>query len=183
MSDLPPAARLEAPRLVLSRVNPEHVQPLLALRALPQVARWWGPPHPGWPLDDDPITVRYVVLLRDDPEVVRGLAQYAEETDTDYFRAGLDLFLDPAVAGRGLGKEIVATLAAHLIDDRGHHRVVIDPAADNARAIACYRAVGFRSVGVMRQYERGMDGTFHDGLMMDLVAEDLVRTFTVQRAG
>jgi len=25
----------------------------------------------------------------------------------------------------------------------------------------------------MRQYERGLDGTFHDGLLMDLVAIDL----------
>jgi len=33
--------------------------------------------------------------------------------------------------------------------------------------------VGFRPVGVMRRYERGADGTFHDGLLMDLLAEEL----------
>jgi aminoglycoside 6'-N-acetyltransferase len=26
---------------------------------------------------------------------------------------------------------------------------------------------------VMRRYERGPDGTFHDGLLMDLLAEEL----------
>jgi hypothetical protein len=27
-------------------------------------------------------------------------------------------------------------------------------------------------VGVMRQYERGRDGSFHDGLLMELVRPD-----------
>jgi hypothetical protein len=57
--------------------------------------------------------------------------------------------------------------------DRGHHRLTIDPAASNARAIAAYAKVGFRPVGIMRQYERGPDGTWHDGLLMELLREDL----------
>ena len=28
-------------------------------------------------------------------------------------------------------------------------------------------------VGVMRNYERGVDGTWHDGLLMDLLADEL----------
>ncbi|MCW2875900.1 MAG: N-acetyltransferase [Streptomyces oryziradicis] len=50
---------------------------------------------------------------------------------------------------------------------------MIDPAGDNIAAIRCYRKVGFRPVGVMRQYERGPDGIWHDGLMMDLLGEEL----------
>lgn len=84
--------------------------------------------------------------------------------------------MDIAVAtewhGRGIAADALRTLARHLIDDLGHHRVVIDPAADNARAIACYCKVGFQPVGVMRQYEL-LDGTWHDGLLMDLLANDL----------
>jgi aminoglycoside 6'-N-acetyltransferase len=33
--------------------------------------------------------------------------------------------------------------------------------------------VGLRPVGVLRDYERGPDGTFHDGLLMDLLADEL----------
>jgi aminoglycoside 6'-N-acetyltransferase len=33
--------------------------------------------------------------------------------------------------------------------------------------------VGFRRVGIMRRYERGADGTYHDGVLMDLLPEDL----------
>jgi aminoglycoside 6'-N-acetyltransferase len=70
----------------------------------------------------------------------------------------------------------VATLARHLVDDREHHRIVIDPAADNAAAVRCYTAVGFRPVGLMRRYERDpVTGQWHDGLLMDLLADDLVR--------
>ena len=56
---------------------------------------------------------------------------------------------------------------------RGHHRLTIDPAADNAKAIRSYERVGFRPVGIMRRYERGLDGTWHDGLLMDLLAGEL----------
>ena len=72
----------------------------------------------------------------------------------------------------GLGTDAVRTLVRHLIVDEGHHRLVIDPATDNAAAIRCYRKVGFREVGVMRQYERSPDGTWHDGLLMELLADD-----------
>ena len=87
--------------------------------------------------------------------------------------ASIDIYLDPAVHGRGLGTDAVRTLARHLIVDRGHHRLVIDPAADNAAAIRFYSNVGFRPVGLMRRYERDLDGTWHDGLLMDLLADEL----------
>jgi aminoglycoside 6'-N-acetyltransferase len=35
------------------------------------------------------------------------------------------------------------------------------------------RLVGFRRVGVMRQYERGADGTYPDGMLLDLLPGNL----------
>ena len=64
-------------------------------------------------------------------------------------------------------------LARHLVDDLGHHRLTIDPAAANTRAIRAYEKAGFRAVGVMRRYERAPDGTWRDGLLMDLLADEL----------
>lgn len=99
-----------------------------------------------------------------------------EENQPDYRHASIDIFLDPALHGPGIGRDAVATLARHLVSDRGHHRIVIDPAADNEPAIRCYQAVGFRPVEVMRRYERDVDGRgWHDGLFMDLLAEELDR--------
>jgi aminoglycoside 6'-N-acetyltransferase len=102
-----------------------------------------------------------------------GSIQASEESDGDYRHAGIDIFLHSRFQGRGIGTDAVRTLARYLIEVRGHHRLTIDPAADNARAIRTYEKVGFKRVGVMRQYERGVDGTFHDGLLMDLLADEL----------
>jgi aminoglycoside 6'-N-acetyltransferase len=38
-----------------------------------------------------------------------------------------------------------------------------------------YEKVGFRPVGVRRRYELGPHGTFHDDLLMDLLAEKSIR--------
>ena len=105
---------------------------------------------------------------------VAGAIQWSAETEPDYRHASIDIYLDPALHGRGLGADAVRTLAQHLIADLGFQRLVIDPAADNVAAIRCYGKVGFRPVGIMRQYERGSDGTWHDGLLMDLLAAELI---------
>jgi aminoglycoside 6'-N-acetyltransferase len=102
-----------------------------------------------------------------------GSIQAAEEEDEDYRHAGIDIILSSPFQNRGLGTDAVRTLAHYLMDIRGHFRLTIDPAVSNARAIRSYEKVGFKPVGVMRQYERGVDGTYHDGLLMDLVTGEL----------
>jgi aminoglycoside 6'-N-acetyltransferase len=64
-------------------------------------------------------------------------------------------------------------MARFLFSGRGHHRVIIDPAAHNERAIRSCARAGFRPVGVMRRYERSSDGGWHDALLMDLIRDDL----------
>ena len=105
---------------------------------------------------------------------VVGLIQAHEETEPMYRHAGIDISLVETAQGRGLGRDAVRTVARWLIDVRGHHRLTIDPSAENARAIRAYAAVGFRPVGRLRAYERWQDGQWHDGLLMDLLADELV---------
>ncbi len=102
-----------------------------------------------------------------------GFVQYYEEDDPHYRCASIDIALHPDWCGRGLGTDALRTLARHLFEDRGHHRITIDPHVGNARAIASYRKVGFRDVGVMRRYELGNDGVWRDSLLMDLLADEL----------
>lgn len=161
---------LRGQRVALRLATIADVPALAAIRATPEVATRWLPPDDleGEITEDD--AERFAIEV--DGEVC-GLIQWSEETDPMYRHAGIDIYLDPAVHGKGLGSDAVRTLARHLIEVHGHHRLVIDPAADNAAAIACYAKVGFKPVGVMRRYERGIDGTWHDGLLMDLLAEEL----------
>lgn len=140
----------------------------------PDVAIWWG----RWDLDRvqrDVIrpsdgTVSFVIEV--DGQAI-GLIQFAEEDEPEYRHASIDIVLHPAWHGRRLGADAVRTLARYLFEQRGHHRITIDPAAHNQQAIRSYQRVGFRPVGVMRRYERGPDGAWHDGLLMDLLPEDL----------
>jgi aminoglycoside 6'-N-acetyltransferase len=162
---------LAGPRVRLVPVAPEHRDRLRELRLDPEVLRWWHDPEDDWPAPERN-TVGYTVTL--EGEVV-GYAQWWQELDPAFRHAGIDLFLDPAVHGRGLGTETVRVLCAHLIDDHGFHRLVIDPAVDNEVAIACYRKVGFRPIGVMRQYGRDRFGVWRDGLLMEMLADEFVR--------
>lgn len=150
-----------------------------ALRSMlhePSVVRWWGPPRPGidvlddWlAIDDD--TTQWVIEV---DGMVAGSIQAAEEDDPDYRHAGIDLFLGTAFQGRGTGRAAIRLVARWLFEERGHHRLTIDPSAANERAIHVYTSVGFRPVGIQRRYERGPDGTWHDGLLMDLLREEFV---------
>ncbi|HET9253762.1 MAG TPA: GNAT family protein [Pseudonocardiaceae bacterium] len=166
------STELRGARVVLVPVTTDHVPDLRRILLTPEVRSRWGDEAgpPGWPFDDLSAT-RFAVVL--DGAVI-GMVQYGEEEEPAYRHASIDIFLDPLAHGRHLGRDAVGTLARHLVRDRGHHRLVIDPAADNEAAIRCYSAVGFRPVGVMRRYERDADGAgWHDGLLMDLLAEDL----------
>ncbi len=164
--------QLRGQRVVLVPVAAEHVPELCRILCTPEVRLRWGDDAASaqWPFDEPSVT-RFAVML---DGAVGGMVQYGEEEEPAYRHASIDIFLDPAVHGRGVGRDAVRALARHLVLDRGHHRLVIDPAADNEPAIRCYAAVGFRRVGIMRRYERDADGTgWHDGLLMDLLAEDL----------
>jgi aminoglycoside 6'-N-acetyltransferase len=152
------------------------LRPLLAadaaelrrIHATPQVARWWGEPPEGFPAMDLPDVTRLTILL---DGAITGLIDFHEELTPRYRHAAIDLFIDPAVHGRGVGTEALRRVVCHLIDDRGHHRITIDPAAANAAAIRAYEKVGFRPVGVMRGYERDVGGEgWHDALLMELLA-------------
>jgi aminoglycoside 6'-N-acetyltransferase len=160
--------------VALRSATAADVATLATIRATPEVRhRWSGGDDLIVELLDDVATAELHVLVIEFEGRIVGAIQWEAEEDPMYRHASIDLYIDPAVHGRGIGSDAVRTLARYLIEDHGHHRVVIDPAADNVAAIACYRKVGFRTVGVMRQYERSADGTWHDGLLMELLAGEL----------
>lgn len=167
---------LRGDRLTLRPGRADDEPELRAVFATPEVARWWPTP------DDTEISD---LLENRDPDVdvwmvelegrVVGLIQAYENTDPMYRHAGIDLVLHPDVHGRSIGPEAIRVLARHLFDERGHHRIVIDPNAANARAIRAYEKVGFRRVGVMRDYEWDAHlGRWTDGLLMDLLRGELI---------
>ncbi len=164
-------AILRGPRVTLVGVEPAHHARLRALHATPEVARWWHAVPDAFP-DEDERTLGRTILLG---EEVIGFVQYDEELEWHYRSAWLDIFVGPDHQGRGLGTEALAVLCAHLVDDRGHHRLLIDPDEGNAPARSSYAKVGFRTVGTLRRATRFDDGSYGDAVLMELLAEELVR--------
>ena len=166
----PPVLRRE--RVLLRPLEERDVAALAAILAEPEVARWWG----RW--DDGRVRRELLSYEGDTPltmEVggeVAGLVVISEEEEPDYRHGALDLFVRTADHGTGVAREALRLAIAYLIEARGHHRVTIDPAAANERAIRAYSALGFKPVGVMRRYERGPGGDWRDGLLMDLLADE-----------
>jgi aminoglycoside 6'-N-acetyltransferase len=157
-------------RVDLRPLAPADATELRRIRATPEVFRWWGELEDDFPEADEPEVTRYAVLV---DGAVAGMVQTSEEEEPRYRHAGIDLFLDPGVHGSGIGTEVLRRVVDHLIRERGHHRITIDPAASNAAAIRTYAKVGFKPVGIMRDYERDADGdAWHDGLLMELLARD-----------
>ena len=167
-----PRPRLRGERVELRPLEAEDLPAVEAMLAEPEVARWWGRHDEARirrDLIEDP---EWAVLAVAVEGAFAGIVAYGEEDDEMYRSASVDISLATAFQGRGLGPEAIVLLARWLHAERGHHRLTIDPAAENHRAIRAYERVGFRAVGVMRRYERALDGSWRDGLLMDLLLPD-----------
>ena len=158
---------LRGEAVVLRPLVAGDAEPLRAIRQKPEVAAWWMPLEDDFPFGDDPDVTRLTILLED---VVVGLIQYGEEPEPAYRHAWIDIFVDPDVRGRGIGPDAIETLVRHLVDDRGHHRITIDPTLENEAAIRAYEKAGFERVGVMRAAERDWQtGRWRDALFMERI--------------
>ena len=150
--------------MTLRPLRAEDLPGIAAILSEPEAALWWGE------ADEESLRDDYLGKSADDHafsvelegELI-GIVAYWEENEPDYRHAGMDIALAAEHRGRGLGQDALRTLARHLIDERGHWRLTIDPDAEN----------GFRPVGIMRKVEKRADGELRDGLLMDLLAEEL----------
>jgi aminoglycoside 6'-N-acetyltransferase len=166
---------LRGEQVTLRPTRPDDLDALASIFAEPAVAQWWV----GYDRNRveremilDPDAAGSVYVIEVDGEVA-GTIHGHEELDEEYKSASIDIAVGTAWHGRGVATDALRTLAHDLIARRGHHHITIDPAAENGRAIASYAKVGFRPVGLLRQHERGADGTFHDALLMDMLANEL----------
>jgi len=162
---------LGAGELVLRPPVDGDVAALVEVLTDPEVATWWG----RW----DAARVHADLLAGGNGWVVErggsvvGWLEVNVESEPYYEHVGLDIAIGATGRGCGLGRQALRLVVRHF-RDQGCHRFTIDPAADNGRAVHAYAALGFRPVGLMRAYERRADGRWHDNLLMDLLADELV---------
>src|ERR1051326_6065711 len=104
----PAAATLHGERVTLRPARESDVSALVAIRSDPEVRRWWrGGPDLAATVaeelaDDDAhrLTIEY-------EDRIVGLIQWSAEEEPEYRHASIDIYLDPAVRGRGLGADAV----------------------------------------------------------------------------
>jgi aminoglycoside 6'-N-acetyltransferase len=162
---------LRGERVTLRPLEDADLEPLAAIIREPGVARWWGE-------SDEPERLRDNLRMDGDAFVIEadgelaGWLGFVEETEPEYRSVGIDISLSERFQGRGLGPDALRTLIRWFADVRGHHRFTIDPNAANERAIKAYAAVGFKPIGITRRSEL-VDGEWTDGLLMDLLIEEL----------
>jgi aminoglycoside 6'-N-acetyltransferase len=158
---------LRGDQVVLRPICAGDVAALRRIHATAEVSAWWGAMDDGFPLTDEPEATRFAIYADD---TVVGMIQFGEEPEPEFRHAWIDVFLDPASHGQGLGSDAIRALVRHLQTELGHHRVTIDPAVDNVAAVRCYEKAGFEPVGVMRRAWRDPEGKWRDVLFMELVS-------------
>ena len=163
---------LRGERVTLRPIEEADLDALAAIIQEASVAAWWGE-------SDEPERLRYNLVMDGDAWAIEaggelaGWLGFTEETEPEYRSVGLDISLSERFQGQGIGPDALRAAIRWFAIERGHHRFTIDPSVNNERAIKAYAAVGFKPVGVMRKAELLADGEWHDGLLMDLLIEEL----------
>ncbi|WP_349897106.1 GNAT family N-acetyltransferase [Parafrigoribacterium soli] len=160
---------IEGDRLRLRPPVPTDAALLLAILLEPEVSKWWC----GYTAE----RVRTEMIDVDDHLVIEidgrpaGMVAIYENNEPEYRATAMHIFLGAEWYRKRYGAEALAT-AIIFLAERGHHRFTLDPNANNEPAIRSYERLGFRRVGVARDYQRMPNGELNDALLMDLVMRD-----------
>ncbi len=164
---------LQSERLRLRTTKEGDRSSVIAIRKTDAVRLWWrGDDLSAEFAEDLGDEDSHQLTIEEKDNQIVGLIQFSEEEDPDYRHATLDIYVDPSAHRKGYATEAIKTVIEYLFAERDHHRLTIDPAADNTAAVACYRKIGFQPVGRLREYERRADGVWIDGLLMELLRSD-----------
>lgn len=85
--------------------------------------------------------------------------------------AELAVVLCPDSTHKGLGREAISLMLRFAFEQLNLNRVYLKVHAENARAIRCYEACGFRREGILRRHAF-IDGQYVDVLCMGILQEE-----------
>ena len=162
---------LHGEQVTLRPIAEADLEPLAEIIREPSVAAWWGESEEPERLRENLLMEGAAWAIEVDGELA-GWLGFTEETEPEYRHVGLDISLSERFQGQGLGPDALRKAIRWFATERGHHRFTIDPNAGNEPAIRAYSAVGFKPIGTMRRAEL-VDGEWTDGLLMDLLIEEL----------
>lgn len=92
--------------------------------------------------------------------------------DTGLIVYAMDQFIgEPAYWNRGIGTAFLKLLSAHLKDQMGAQRILLDPHQNNFRAVRAYEKAGFRILKALPAHEL-FEGKKLDCWLMEAVLQD-----------
>ena len=119
--------------------------------------------------EEEPLLRRCIVVYQGKPIGYLQILKLDEESCEEYeyphperVGFGIDQFIgEPSYRNRKIGRAMIRMLLDHLVKEEHAEAVILDPHADNPRAIRCYEACGFRKIKFLPAHE------LHDGKMVD----------------
>lgn len=165
-----PATPIVGPLVSLRAPVQSDLEPLLEILLEPEVAFWWV----GYTRErvqaefiEAPETTRVIEV---DGECVGALYVLRGE-DVEYPTTVMHLFIATRVRGRRIGEETLALAIRHEFAN-GISRVTLDPNENNDGAIRSYERLGFKRIGVLRDYQVRPSGELEGAMFLDLTRSD-----------
>ena len=113
----------------------------------------------------------YGIILAETDEIIGNIG--IESILQTHRRADVGLFIgEEKYRNKGYGAEALKLACKYAFDKLNLHSLHLNVFAFNERAIACYKKVGFREAGRLRE-AYFCNGKYHDRITMDILREDL----------
>ena len=110
--------------------------------------------------------IGYLQMYKLDNEA---LEEYSYQS-TNKVIYGVDQFIgEPEYWNKGVGTKFMRLVLQYLTNSKGAEIVILDPHADNPRAIRCYEKVGFKKIKFLPKHE------LHDGEMVDCYLMEYIK--------
>ncbi len=161
---------LSGPRVTLRDPSEADLTPLHTILQQPEVSFWWvGFDEAKVRKDfiDAPETTRIIEV---DGEAA-GVVVVLRGEDPEYPTTILHIFIGTQFRGQRVGEESLALAIQHEFAN-GITRITLDPNVHNAGAIRSYERLGFKTIGVLRDYQVRPSGQLEDALFMDMTRSD-----------
>lgn len=172
---------LSGPLVTLRAPRADDAAPLLAILNESEVAKWWV----GYTAEkirkdfiEAPETTRIIEVPGSNGAghtgsagECAGVLVVLRGDDPEYPTTIMHIFIGTAFRGHRIGEEALALAIRHEFT-QGITRVTLDPNVHNEGAIRSYERLGFRRIGVLRDYQVRPEGHLEDALFLDLTRSD-----------
>lgn len=166
----PDRARLTGPLVTLRPPVAADAAPLLEILGEPEVSLWWVGYTPER-VHDEIIACGDVAQIIEVEGRCAGTLFVYRGADPEYPTTVMHIFIGTEFRGRRIGEEAIALATAYEFA-AGVTRITLDPNVFNEGAIRSYERLGFRRIGVLRDYQVRPGGALEDALFMDLTRRD-----------